>query len=127
MDNIRGLPEKYKRGERAKDLITRIQTALASDKATWPEPKKRRMFPQELVPALEMLKMLLKIQAAEHGLVSRIIANADDLETFLLNPEEETKIMQGWRKDIFGRHAKDMFDGKLALKLQKKRIILQAV
>ena len=126
LDNIRGLPEKFRKGERAKDLIATIRSALESDKSTWPKPMKRPHFPQELVPALEMLKMLLKIKAAEHSMVSRIIAHSDDLEDFLAAPDK-AKIMQGWRKDIFGQYAEKMLNGDLALKLSNKKIILQNI
>ena len=126
LDNIRGLPEKFRKGERAKDLISTIRSALDSDKSTWPKPMKRPHFPQELVPALEMLKMLLKIKAAEHSMVSRIIAHSDDLEDFLAAPDK-AKIMQGWRKDIFGQYAEKMLNGDLALKLSNKKIILQNI
>lgn len=127
LDNIRGLPERFRKGERAKDLLSMIKKALGSDKSTWPKPVKRKQFPQELIPCLEMLKMLLKIKASEHGIVPRIIAHADDLEEFLIDPKDNTIIMQGWRYEIFGKYAQEMLQGKVGLRLKDKKIILQEI
>lgn len=126
LTDIRGLPEKYKKGERSKGLLKIVKDALASPKSSWPKKPRKKSFPQELMPAVEMLKMLLKIQAIEHGLVPRLIANQDDLEDFLLD-KDNPKIMQGWRKEIFGDVAQLMIDGQIALRLKDQKIIQQNV
>ncbi len=131
LEHIRGLPEKYRQGEHAKTLLGLIKGALEQPKETWPKKRQRNAFAQELIPALEMLKMLLKIQASEHGLVPRLLASNEDLEEFLMAAGDEQqnslKIMQGWRKDIFGSYAKDMSEGKLVLCLQDNQIVLKRI
>ena len=128
LDNIRGIPEKFKSGPHAKNILQIISTALSKPKEEWPKKERKSALPQALIPAVEMLKMLLKIQASEHKVVPRLIASVSDLEMFVQNPSStDSVILKGWRNDIFGKYAKDLIDEKLALKLENKKIIKQSV
>lgn len=128
LENIRGLPEKYKAGAKAKRLLALISQALQSDKVSWPKRPLKKGLPQDLIPALEMLKMLLRIQSAEYGVVPRLIASPQDLEDFLMSKKREAMpLMQGWRYDIFGQYVDALLEGKLALKLEDRKVIHQSL
>jgi hypothetical protein len=53
-----------------------------------------------------MMKMLLRIQCAEHGVAPKLVANGDDLEAMILNPEGDLPVLTGWRNEIFGQTAR---------------------
>ena len=67
--------------------------------------------------------MLLRIQCAEHGVAPKLVANGDDLEAMILNPEGDLPVFTGWRNEIFGQTARKMMDGKIALSLTNRQII----
>ncbi|MGI9461534.1 MAG: ribonuclease D [Alphaproteobacteria bacterium] len=67
------------------------------------------------------LKLLLKTIAHEKNVVARIIARESDLVDFLLK-KPEARILQDWRYDIFGKHAKKLLQGELAFKLKNGEI-----
>lgn len=118
---IRGIPERFREGKAARELLGLIKDALATPKDSWPKKDAGAILPPEQGSALEMLKMLLKIQAAEHGVVARLIADQAALETFLLTPDEHIKdmhFMHGWRFDVFGQYAKSLISGDIALTLK---------
>jgi ribonuclease D len=124
LEEVRGLPEKYCSGAAAENLMKIIDEALISPKESWPQKIEKPVFPQELVPALEMLKMLLKIQAAAHGLVPRLIAQNEDLEAFIQG-DSSLNMLQGWRYDLFGKQAEALLSGDIALKLKDNHIVIQ--
>lgn len=92
------------------------------------EDYKKKKFPDDMVPVLEMLRMLLRINCSEQNVVPRIVASQDDLEILALseceNPEDiKIPAMQGWRFEIFGRQALRLKKGEIALSLQGKDIV----
>jgi ribonuclease D len=122
LENIRGLPEKYRNGKYAQLLLDIIQTALERPKSTWPKKEEKNILPPEFGPALEMLKMLLKIQATEFGIVPRLIATPQDLEILLMKSDPELQILHGWRYEIFGKQAQSLINGETCLTLEKNKV-----
>ena len=64
---------------------------------------------------LDLLRVLLKHAADQHGIAPRLIANADDLDRIALDEDNQVKAMHGWRFDIFGQYALAVKKGELAL------------
>ena len=69
-----------------------------------------------------MLKLLLKLNANEHGIAGRMIANVQELEDFALEETRDIPMLQGWRYKVFGKEAEALVKGKLTLGLEKGRI-----
>lgn len=63
----------------------------------------------------ELLKLLLKILSQEKGVVAKIIANDEDLRSFASENDKDNPILKGWRKDIFGKYAIKIRDGKISI------------
>lgn len=63
----------------------------------------------------ELLKLLLKIRAQEHGVVAKLIATDDDLKRFASFSDKKNPLLKGWRKEIFGNDALDLRAGKLSI------------
>lgn len=115
----RGLPESYKKGGCGKEILRLIKETLETPSEGWPRKDKKRQVPPEKQGELELLRMLLRICAAEHQVVARLIAPSDDLEDFVLsNDRSNHKLTTGWRYDVFGQKALRLIDGELALTLR---------
>ena len=73
---------------------------------------------------MEVLKLLLKICSQEAGVISRLIADDDDLRYIIINQMHNTHAMQGWRFEIFGKYAEKLCRGELSIAYnpKKKRI-----
>ncbi len=125
LKRIRSLPKDWTKNDKAKMLISLVQNARQSDPKSWPVRKRPDPLPRQLQPALEMLKMLLKINATQAHVAPKIIASADDLDRFVRGENLDTlPFLKGWRYELFGKDAQDMLDGKISLKLENKEIIL---
>ena len=65
----------------------------------------------------EMMRLLLKLIAANHGVAARLIATSDDLDALARDDQADILAMKGWRYRIFGQFALKLKYGKLLIGL----------
>lgn len=119
---IRGVSADMARGKFGKLILDAMERGLAVPDADCPIVVGREPLSQKLTPVLEMMKMLLRIQAAEHDVAARLIADSETLENYVRDPKSAPSLTHGWRYDIFGRMAEDMSNGHIALGLKNGKI-----
>lgn len=122
LGKIRGLSAEFARGRMGKGLLEAVAKGLATPPKDCPRVERKAKFPSDLTPTLEMLKMLLRIQCSEHGVATKLVANGEDLETFIMAPDKEQPLTTGWRNEIFGQVARKLMDGKIGLSLKNNQI-----
>lgn len=123
LKRVRGLPEGYKHGDQAANLLKIIENSQTQiEKSTITLPKNNNRNNKDVTPIVDMLKLLLKINAGEQGIVGRMIASADDLERFALGDLEDLPMTRGWRYEIFGKDAEKLSKGKLSLSLKDGKV-----
>lgn len=119
---IRGISADMARGKFGKLILEVVGRGVSIPEKDYPELDAKKPLPPKLAPALEMLKMLLKIKSAENDVAAKLIASSSDLEDYVQNPDEEHPLRNGWRFEIFGKDAAKMLDGKLGLTIHKNKI-----
>lgn len=119
---IRGISDKVADSERGRRILKIVEKATAKDAADCPKKQIKTPLPNHLQSTLEMLKMLLKIQAAEHNVAAKLIAKMDEIEELALGKNEELACLKGWRYDIFGQKALALKDGQIAFTLKNNQI-----
>lgn len=124
MTRIRGISIEMARGKFGNAIIEVIKTGLNTPPENQPKLEQRNPLPQRLASVVEMLKMLLRIQANENHVAIKLIATSEDIDAFALNPESEIVFSKGWRHEVFGEAAEKMMNGKLALRLDNGTIRL---
>lgn len=124
LKKIRNIPGDVTKSGLGETLIGLIQDALASDKENWPEVKKKKPLPPSAAAKLDIVKMLLKIEAAQNDVAAKLIASSDDLEALILDKEPaKNPILKGWRHEIFGKEAEALKKGEIAIGLRGSRIV----
>lgn len=119
---IRNVPKDVAKSQTGKTLLKLVDTALKSPKDTWPVVKRKEMFPKDAVPTLEMLKLLLKINASQENVAAKLVASANELEEIAVEDNPDNKVMKGWRFELFGKEAMDLKEGKLFLGIKNGKI-----
>lgn len=119
---IRGISADMARGKFGKLILEVVGRGVSIPEKDYPELDAKKPLPPKLAPALEMLKMLLKIKSAENDVAAKLIASSSDLEDYVQNPDEEHPLRNGWRFEIFGKDAAKMLEGKLGLTIHKNKI-----
>jgi len=100
-------------------LLAAVQTALSLPTTEYPQVKHHKKPSENIVSAVAMLQLLLKVEADVQGIASSIIAGKEEIEELALGQQEST-ILQGWRFEIFGRKAQLLLQGKLKMSLNPK-------
>lgn len=83
--------------------------------------KQHHSIPNHEQSLMEMLKLLLKIKSLETGVIAKLIAEDEDLRYIILNQPQNTKAMQSWRYEIFGKYAEQLCKGKLSITYNPKK------
>ena len=133
---IRNMSSDVANGKTGKELLSLVQEALQSPKDNWPQPKKRKILPPNIMASIDILKMLLKVNAYDQEVAPKVIASADDLEALALHadkseqnndvdlpPATSIAALQGWRYDVFGKDAQALLSGQLCIGLKNGTII----
>ena len=119
---IRGVSAEAASGRTGAALIEVIQSAASSPKDQWPAIPKRKILSPEASATADILKMLLKIQAALHDVAPRLIADGEDLELLAEHAAPDIPALKGWRRDVFGADALALKSGHIAIGLKNGKI-----
>jgi len=121
---LRTLSDGFARSARAKEIIEAVKRGLGRDPKTVPPLRTGVPLPAEKLALLDLLRVLLKTCAARHKVAPRLIADGDDLERMAVEDAPDVPAMRGWRYDLFGVHAKELKEGKLALRVEGREVAL---
>ena len=122
LKKIRNMSPDFAAGRHGKVLLDLIDDALKTDPSSWPEVKRKKPPTAKVMAAIEILKLLLKLQAAENEVAGKLIASAADLEEIAKDDKADVPALKGWRREIFGEAALAMKHGKLGIGLEGGRI-----
>ncbi len=72
---------------------------------------------------VELLKVLLRMTAESHAVAAKVIATVDELDRIAADDEADVPALKGWRRELFGENALALKHGKLALAMEKGRVV----
>jgi ribonuclease D len=67
--------------------------------------------------------VLLRMTAEQHGVAAKIIATVEDLEAIAADDAADVPALSGWRRELFGEKALALKHGKLALAIERGRVV----
>jgi ribonuclease D len=119
---LRSLPKGFERSKWGHEILDAVKRGLARDPKSLPlmERVKQGMNGAATV---ELLKVLLRMTAEIHGVAAKVIATVDDLERIAADDAADVAAMKGWRREMFGEKALALKHGKLALAVDKHRVV----
>ncbi len=119
---IRNISKDIVEGKIGDILLKIIDKTIKSSPDNWPVPEKKQQLPQGAAAMVDILKMLLKVQSAQHDVAAKLIASSADIEKIALSDQADVPALSGWRKSIFGAEAIAVKHGKLAIGLKNGKI-----
>ncbi|MCA1452273.1 ribonuclease D [Bradyrhizobium sp. BRP22] len=120
--NLRSLPKGFERSKWGTDIIAAVQRGLARDLAKLPKIEKPRNNANGAA-IVELLKVLLRMTSERHAVASKVIATVDDLEQIAADDHADVAALHGWRRELFGDSALKLKHGRLALAIDKGRVV----
>ncbi|UGV26415.1 ribonuclease D [Rhodopseudomonas boonkerdii] len=120
--NLRSLPKGFERSKWGSDIIAAVQRGIGRDPHTLPKLEKPRGNGNGAA-TVELLKVLLRMTSERHAVASKVIATVDDLEQIAGDDNADVGALHGWRRELFGEAALALKHGRLALAMEKGRVI----
>jgi ribonuclease D len=124
LSHLRSLPKGFERSRWGEAIIDAVKRGLERDPKTLPQIEKFRGALNGGA-TVELLKVLLRMTSERYGVAAKVIATVDDLERIAADDEADVPAMKGWRRELFGERALALKHGKLALAVEKGRVVSQ--
>ena len=122
LSHVRSLPKGFERSRWGGDVIETVQRGLARDLKSLPPIDRQR--PTSVNGAtVELMKVLLRMTSEQHGVAAKVIATVDELEQIAADDAADVAALKGWRRDLFGEKALALKQGRLALSVERGRVI----
>jgi ribonuclease D len=121
--NLRAFPRGMERSRAGAEILAAIERGLARDPSTLPRIERERRSGGSTGATVELLKVLLRQVSEKHGVAAKMIATVDDLEAIASDDRADVAALRGWRREIFGVKALELKRGKLALTVERGRVI----
>jgi len=121
LGNLRAFPKGMERSRSAADIVAAVERGLMRDPNTIPKIERARRGANGAT--VELLKVLLRQISEETGVAAKLIATIDDLEAIAADQDAQTPALTGWRRSIFGEKALDLKKGRLALAIDRGKVI----
>jgi ribonuclease D len=121
--NLRAFPRGMERSRAGAEILAAIERALERDPASLPRIERDRRPGASTGATVELLKVLLRQVSEKHGVAAKMIATVDDLEAIASDDQADVAALRGWRREIFGVKALELKRGKLALTVERGRVV----
>lgn len=122
LGHLRSLPKGFERSRWGEQIVEAVQRGLERDPKTLPRFERSRPAPNGAA-IVELLKVLLRMTSESHAVAAKVIATVDDLDRIAADDNADVAALKGWRRELFGEKALALKHGKLALAVEKSRVI----
>jgi ribonuclease D len=122
LGTLRSLPKGFERSRWGPEIVEAVKRGLARDPKTLPRLERFRPAPNGAA-IVELLKVLLRMTAERHAVAAKVIATVDDLDRIAADDEADVPALNGWRRELFGEKALALKHGKLALAIEKGKVV----
>jgi ribonuclease D len=120
---LRSLPKGFERSKWGEGILEAVKRGLARDPRTLPPIERARASPNGAAATVELLKVLLRMTSEHHGVAAKVIATVDDLDRIAADDHADVPALKGWRRELFGEKALDLKHGRLALAIERHRVV----
>jgi ribonuclease D len=120
--SLRSLPKGFERSKWGESILEAVKRGLERDPRSLPRIERSK-------PAVnggatvELLKVLLRMTAERYSVAAKVIATVEDLDRIAADDEADVPALRGWRRDLFGEQALALKHGRLALSVERSRVV----
>ncbi len=119
---LRAFPRGMERARAGAEILAAVERGLARDPRGLPRIERERR-PARDTATVELLKVLLRQVAERHGVAVKMIATVEDLESIAADDHADVAALKGWRRELFGERALLLKRGRLALSVERGKVI----
>ncbi len=123
LGTLRTLSQGFARSARAHAIIAAVKRGRERDLSDVPAMPNGRQLSAQASAFVDLLRVLLKANAARHGVAPKLIADSSDLEAIATSDEPDVAALKGWRRELFGEDAMRLKQGLTALTVEKGGVV----
>jgi len=117
LEKIRGMRKDVASGKLGEEMVEVLKKVKVDNKIA----KKQSVEDINFIPSLvELFKLLLKIVSQQQNVVPRLIASDLDLHRLGAFQDKGNPVLEGWRKEVFGKKALKLRQGQLSIRYNPK-------
>lgn len=121
LGELRAFPKGMERSKAGLEIVESVRRGLARDPRSLPKFERDRRGGGGAT--VELMKVLLRQVSESHGVAAKMIATTDDLEAIAGDDQAAVPALSGWRRDLFGIKALELKHGRLALTLERGKVV----
>ncbi len=125
LGHLRSMPKGFERSRWGDAIVEAVIRGIERDPKTLPRLDRFRPAPNGAA-TVELLKVLLRMTAESNGVAAKVIATVDELDRIAADDEADVPSLKGWRRELFGEKALALKHGRLALAVDKGRVVTVA-
>jgi ribonuclease D len=122
LGQLRSLPKGFERSRWGEAIIEAVKRGIERDPKSLPRLDRFRPAPNGAA-TVELLKVLLRMTAESNGVAAKVIATVDELDRIAADDDADVPSLKGWRRELFGDKALALKHGRLALAVEKGRVV----
>ena len=122
-DKLRAVPRGFGRSSAAAEIIELLKGVEALQKTDLPALPERYRGPSPKGAVGDLIRVLLKSVAEQHGVAARILATSDDIDALVLDDDADVPALKGWRRKLFGEKALAIKHGRIGLAATRKGVV----
>jgi ribonuclease D len=116
------LPKGFERSKWGEGILDAVKRGLERDPRTLPRIDRPKPVANGGA-TVELLKVLLRMTSEYHGVAAKVIATVEDLDRIAGDDHADVPALRGWRRDLFGEKALALKHGRLALAVERSRVV----
>ncbi|MBS0383842.1 MAG: ribonuclease D [Proteobacteria bacterium] len=124
-ERMRAVPRGFGNSRGAQELLQALDRAFSDPQRPVYKHERAPAPSSNIGPTVELLKVLLRLEADRHQVAPRLIASAADVEAIAANDDADVEALRGWRRKVFGERALALKRGQIALKLENGKVVVQ--
>lgn len=106
------------------ELLGLIEEAKSLPPEQWPVRPVHLQLSPEQEALVDALMAVLRLQSAELGISTSMLATRKDLERLALGEDSDLALLRGWRREAAGQRLLAFKDGRLSLRSEAGRLTL---
>ena len=122
-EKLRAVQRGFGRSGAAAEIIALLKDVEALPKSALPAAPDRYRGPSPKGAVGDLVRVLLKAVAEEHGVAARILATSDDIDALVLDDNADVPALKGWRRKLFGEKALAIKHGRIGLAATGKGVV----
>jgi ribonuclease D len=122
LSSLRSLPKGFERSKWGEGILQAVKRGLERDPRSLPRVERPKVVANGGA-TVELLKVLLRMTSEHHGVAAKVIATVDDLDRIAGDDDADVPALRGWRRELFGEKALALKHGRLALAIQRSRVV----